>query len=138
MIPLNDARYSWTHYFHYDLEIVKRLHKFGIELDFLNRVGGYFNSTPLYASAFCGYIDTVKYYLEIGADPTIPDDVGVSPIENVYEEDNIEMVKLLASPETILMKTFDDPKLNIYEIALRDGNAKYIELFESVLGKTEK
>ena len=49
IIPPNPNNFSWTHHFHYDLEIVKRLHDFGAEMEFLNKVGGNFNSTPLYA-----------------------------------------------------------------------------------------
>ena len=138
IIPPNPNNFSWTHHFHYDLEIVKRLHDFGAEIEFLNKVGGGFNSTPLYASAYCGHIECVKYYLETGADPTIPNESGVSPIEAAYDNDNFEMVQLLASPRTINMKTFQIPELNIYEIAFNDKNTKYIELFEHILENSNK
>ena len=83
-------------------------------------------------------LECVKYYLETGADPTIPNESGVSPIEAAYDNDNFEMVQLLASPRTINMKTFQIPELNIYEIALNDKNAKYIELFEHILEISNK
>lgn len=112
MIPYSSGPSSWTHKFHYDLKIVKTLHRFGAELDFLNKVGGMFDSTPLCASVKCNQPENVKYFLEMGSDPTIPDHYGVTPIEEAYFYDYFEIVKLLATPEIILRITTIESETN--------------------------
>ena len=96
MIPQHPNNFSWTHHFHYDLEKSVFINLEPNWISWTKSVVIFTNSS--YASAYCGHIECVKYYLEMGFDPTIPDESGVSPIEAAYDNDNFEMVQLLAKP----------------------------------------
>ena len=75
-----------------------------------------------------GSLEIVKLLLSKGANPTIPDDNGDTPIHVAARTQNVEMLKLLTS---FILKVPNKDGLTPLQIAKSNGNPEAIDILQN-------